>query len=218
MTDTSGLKRFLGRLNKVADMAKSDSTILERIVEAVAIKGAEILEKKYGNIDYDISANPLPTVTYTTENNYGFVQANGIGVAYIEFGTGRVGEKSATADTLENKAEAGALGYNTGKTIKLMRVQDGLTKGGNPRYIKDLAWVKPRRAMTMAEQSQLEDFRSRASHRIPSERLGFAVARQEKFIRRTQGIVAGNQIYDTARELEAEIPKIVAEIVRKELA
>ena len=213
--DVSGLDHFLTRLNKL----NNPSEITSKIVGELSDKGAQILQDKYKAIDYDISDNEIPQVFVELENdNIGRVVAQGSGVAYIEFGTGTKGKDTVDNKLKLKKSKLGISPYNSGKHIKkdVPVLDDSI--GAKQKYAKVTGWYKPDRALTAEERIRYERWLYGIRARIINpKRLKKAEWRAYKYTHGTQGIVAGQQIFDTARELKKEATKIVKKIVNEEL-
>lgn len=84
-TDLKGLNNFR---NKLKNLGGSSVKLANEIVDELAKKGADIARQEYSNV---VGVNVYHETTGTGSSR---VIAEKEGLAYIEFGTGRVGEKS----------------------------------------------------------------------------------------------------------------------------
>jgi hypothetical protein len=84
-TDLRGLNNFKKRLQ---DISKTNNALFTEIANEVAIEGKNIAMVEYANVDDVIVSHE------TLGNGKSRIIAQGKGIAYLEFGTGRVGENS----------------------------------------------------------------------------------------------------------------------------
>lgn len=108
-TDTRGLDRFISQLNKIRN---KNNILLKKIVEAVAEEGERYLSNLYSLIT-NTNGNKPPRVTYSfISDNKAQIIAYGEDVAFVEFGTGQVGDGTYKGETpKENVPITGAWKY-----------------------------------------------------------------------------------------------------------
>ena len=85
-TDLSGLKNFR---NKLQNFAKSSYGMLDEIATEIAIKGKDIAITEYAGV------NDIIVSHETLGSGRSRVVVKGENIAYMEFGTGKVGEQSS---------------------------------------------------------------------------------------------------------------------------
>lgn len=212
--NTEVLSNFIIKLKKLEN---GENTIAEKIVDNIADNGVAILGNKYANIDYDISGNAKP-ILYIDKlgANHCEIVASGRQVAYIEFGTGNKGKATVSAELEAKKSIVGASDYNSGKTIQdKVPIFIGTTISDRAKYRYVRGWYKPDYALTEEEMNRYETFTSNIRSEFKSK-TRFS-KRAFKYTHGTEGIIAGQQIYDTARELERQASEIAKQIIKGEL-
>lgn len=216
--NTEVLSNFIIKLKKLEN---GENTIAEKIVDNIADNGVAILWNKYANIDYDISGNEKP-ILYIDKlgANHCEIVAMGRQVAYIEFGTGNKGKATVSAELEAKKSIVGASDYNSGKTIQdKVPIFIGTTISDRAKYRYVRGWYKPDYALTEEERIRydiitnniIDEFKSKKRNKEGFSKRAF------KYTHGTEGIIAGQQIYDTARELEIQASEIAKQIIKEEL-
>lgn len=209
--NTSGLDRFISKLKKVQNL---DNTVCNRIVNDVSDIGADMLRSKYSMLNADdVSHNPIPNVYTQQEANTAQIVAQGQGVAYIEFGTGTIGQNTVDSELNAKKTQLGLSPYNSGSKIR-DKIPIWQAKG---KYKFVRGWLKPDYALTNNETARYEKWLS-GLNLLSADKNGTAfIKRAYKYTHGTQGIPAGQQIFNTARELQKIIPTIASQEISKEL-
>lgn len=216
--ETKGLDNFLKKLNKIKNGATS---ITSKIVDEISEQGAKILQNKYNTIDYDISNHETPNIfTEKVSNNNTKIIATSPDIMYIEFGTGTIGFESSTPELREKKVLLGLKDYNTGKTIRNdVPILVGVFNAGHNKYKKVKGWYKPTSALNEVELENYRNWVNGIEMDIPDgKRKRFALRRAYKYTHGTEGIKAGQQVFDTARDLEKIYKNISNEIIKEEIS
>lgn len=216
--DKTGLNNFLSKLNRLQN---SSDSITSKIVDKIADNGVSILNDKYNDIDYDISNNQIPSVYKDPiSNTNAKIIAQSPQIMYIEFGTGNIGRDTADTALVSKKSELGLNDYNSGSKIKdNVPILVSNSASGRNKYKKVKGWYRPTSTLSPTERANYEYWLSGIENDIPNgtKRYYFAKKRAYKYTHGSEGIRAGQQMFDTARELQNTSKEIAKKIIKEEL-